>query len=87
MMGGGMLGTGFGWFGLFGMAFNLILIVGVVVLVVWAVQRFTSPGRGSEAGRNHNGATLSARDILDQRYARGELSREQYQEKLHDISV
>ena len=51
------------------------------------MQRFTGPGRGSEAGRNHNGATLSARDILDQRYARGELSREQYQEKLHDISV
>lgn len=84
MMGGGMLGAGFGIYGLIGMLFNIAIIVGVVVLAVWAVQKFT--GSGSNNGTTSNQAP-SARDILDQRYARGELSRDEYQEMLHDISV
>jgi len=84
MMDGGMFGTGFG---LFGMLFNIAILIGVVVLVVWAVQKFTGSGGGSGAGGQHTRQSLSAREILDQRYARGELDREEYQQKLHDISV
>ena len=84
MMGGTMFGTGFGMYGLFWMLFNIAILVGVVVLAVWAVQKFT----GSNVSRNSGSSqSPSARDILDQRYARSELSREEYQEKLHDISV
>ena len=87
MMGGTMFGTGFGLYGLFGMFFNIAILVGVVVLAVWAVQKFTgSPGRSGGGGQPYN-STPSAREILDQRYARGELNREEYQQKLHDISV
>jgi len=85
MMGETMFGTGFGLYGLFGMLFNIAILVGLVVLVVWAVQKFTNSGNGSKTGDNYQGQTLSARDILDQRYARGELNRDEYQEKLHDI--
>lgn len=84
MMGGTMFGTGFGLYGLFGMLFNIAILVGLVVLAVWAVQRFTGSG-GNESGGHRQPQSLSARDILDQRYARGELNRDEYQEKLRDI--
>ena len=87
MMGGSMFGTGFGLYGLFGMLFNIAILVGVVVLAVWAVQKFTGSGSSSGAGGQHNSQAPSAREILDQRYARGELNREEYQQKLQDISV
>jgi len=87
MMGGTMFGTGFGLYGLFGMLFNIAILVGIVVLVVWAVQKFTAPGGGGGLSSHHPSQSPSAREILDQRYALGELSREEYQEKLHDISV
>ncbi len=76
-----MMGWGYGMmgaYGLIGMLFNLLLIVGVVVLVVWAVRRFSERGsQGSGAG--------SAREILQVRYAKGEITREQYQQMLKDL--
>ena len=90
MMGGGMMGSGYGLGsfglvgGLIGLLFNIAIIVGVIVLVVWAVQKFSrSSGTGSQAVSANQ--PLSAREILDIRYARGELTREEYQAKLGDI--
>ena len=67
--------------GIIGLLFNLAVIVGIVWLVVWAVKRFTSgttftPGSG----------TQTPREILQARYARGELTREQYQQMLQDLN-
>lgn len=87
MMGETMFGTGFGLYGLLGMVFNIAILVGMVVLVVWAVQKFTGSGSSGGGGGQQTGQSPTARELLDQRYARGELSREEYQEKLHDISV
>ncbi len=75
MMGFGMMGG----FGLLGLLFNAVIIVGIVVLVVWAVKRFTAPGNQPTGGQ-------SAREILQARYARGEITREQYQQMLGDLS-
>jgi putative membrane protein len=84
MMGGGMMGMhGFGGMGLFGgwigLLFNLAIIIGIVILVVWAVKRFTSgnasPGRKAQ----------SPREIVQARYARGEITRDQYQQMLSDL--
>lgn len=88
-MGGGMFGSGFGSFGLMGgligLLFNVAILVGIVFLVVWAVQKFShSSTSGSPAASAPQ--VLSAREILDIRYARGELTREEYQTKLSDIS-
>ena len=85
MMGGGMM-NGFGGMGLFGgwigLIFNLAIIVGIVILVVWAVKRFTgSPVNGNQAFGNQN-----PREILQARYARGEITRDQYQQILQDLS-
>jgi putative membrane protein len=68
MMGGwGLLG------GLFGLFLFLLFIAAVVVLIVWLVRRSSQ----TSAGTRHDQAP-TARDILAQRYARGEISREEY---------
>lgn len=81
MMGGGGM-MGFGGFGLIGLLFNLVIIIGIVVLVVWAVKRFTS---GTTIGSQSSG-NQSPREILQARYVRGEITREQYQQMLSDLS-
>lgn len=80
MMGGGGM-MGYGGFGLIGLLFNLVIIIGIVVLVVWAVKRFTSGANGwSQPSGNQ-----SPREILQARYARGEITREQYQQMISDL--
>jgi len=81
MMGGGMFGMhGFGWMGLIGAIFNLAIIVGIVILIVGAVKRFTSGSFQSGA------STQTPREILQTRYARGEITREQFQQMLSDLT-
>jgi len=92
MMGGGMMGGGFGSGlgsfglvgGLIGLLFNIAIIVGIVVFIVWAVRKFSSHNASSKAASAAQ--PFSAHEILDIRYARGELTREQYQTMLQDIS-
>lgn len=77
MMGmGGMMDGNMGFWMFFNMLFWILLLVGVVLLVVWAVQRMGGGGLSSEE---------SALDILKRRYARGEISKEEYEEKKRDI--
>jgi putative membrane protein len=75
MHGFGMMGL-FG--GLIGLLFNLAILIGIVVLIVWAVKRFTngSPTQNAQ----------TPREILQARYAGGEITREQYQQILQDLS-
>ena len=83
MMGGGGMWTmhGFGGMGLLGgwvgLIFNLAILIGIVVLIVWAVKRFTSGNLPS--------GTQTPREILQLRYARGEITRDQYQQMLSDL--
>lgn len=70
----GMWG-GFGWIG---MIFNLAILIGIVALIIWTVNRFASGSRQSNANQ-------SPREILQTRYARGEITREQYQQMLTDL--
>ena len=75
MMGYGMMG-GFGWIGLL---LYLAFIVGFVVLVVWVVKRFSGQGSFQSPGQ-------SQREILQVRYAKGEITREQFQQMLGDLN-
>lgn len=77
-VGGGWMGGGTGLGMVVGMLFWVLLIVGAVVVVVWAVQR-------SAAGGNRR-VGESALDILNKRYASGEIGREEYEEKKKAIS-
>jgi uncharacterized membrane protein len=87
-MGDMMDGTGFGFgYGLIGLLFSLAIIVGFVLLVVWAVRQFSSNGQNSSTPRQSDGRVQpSPREIVGKRYAHGELTREQYQEMLSDLS-
>lgn len=64
-------GLGFGW--IFMVIFWGLIVLGVVALVRWLA---TSPG-------DRDGKT--ALDILEQRYARGELERKEYEQKRKDL--
>ena len=78
MMGFGMMGG----FGLIGLIISIAIIVGIVVLVVWAVKRFTS----GTSNVNQPAGSQSPREILQARYARGEITRDQYQQMLSDLN-
>ncbi len=57
--------------------FGIILLAGVVLLILWAIN---SAGKGcSQAGE-------AAIDILNKRYASGEIIREEFERMKHDIT-
>jgi putative membrane protein len=58
--------------------FVLLLVIGIVVLLVLR-------GGGQGSGGNGAGEDRDARQILDERYARGELGRDEYQQMRQDI--
>ena len=71
-----------GWIGMIiGLVFWIILVGGVIWLVVWAVRR---SGRGTYV--NSSSPVQSAKEIAQMRYARGEITREQYQQLLEDLN-
>lgn len=81
MMGGSTFGMhGFWGMGLIGLIFNLAIIVGIVILIVWAVKRFSSGSSLPSA------SSQTPREILQSRYARGEITRDQYQQMLSDLT-
>jgi len=65
-----MMGNGFG-FGIPGL--GMLLVWGLIIwLVVWLVRSFSTDRAAKEK---------SARQILDERFAKGEIDREEYAQK------
>ena len=78
-----MLGLGMGFGGL-GIVFMLAFWVGLIVLSVWVVKTLF---QGTGSANNTGTAEFSSpKDILDRRYSRGEITREQYELMKQDIS-
>lgn len=76
MMGPWMMGsTGWGWF----MPILMIVFWG---LVIWAIVALV---RGLSSGGGGSRQEESALDMLKKRYARGEISKEEYEAKKKDI--
>ncbi len=73
------LGMAFGGFGLIGM---LLIPIALIAGIVWLIR--TAGGAGVQ-GPAQAQRMMSAREILDQRYARGEISREQYEAMKRDL--
>ncbi len=65
-------GFGGGWFG---MGLWWIVVLAVVIWLVWVAGR----------GRQNKASGESALDVLNRRYASGEISREEYAQKKRDI--
>jgi putative membrane protein len=76
--------TGFGMgFGILGFILMLVFWGGLIALAIWLVKTLFASSQqpsGSAQGRE-----LSAGDILNQRYARGEITREQYELMKSDL--
>lgn len=80
MMGGSMMGWGWIW--------PILLLLGVSLLVYRTAQ--LARGRGSSESMVGPGASLeagvSARQILDERYARGEIDDEEYRRRRDELT-
>ena len=77
MMGG--YGYGWGWSPFHGI-FSLIVLIVVIAVVVWLVRSVTHAG--PRIGPERRSAGL---DVLEERYARGEINRDEYLQKKRDI--
>ena len=80
--GPGMMGWGFGvgWFGFVMMAvFGAVIIVAIIFLIRWLVV-------SSRTGSHGQKPEETALEILKKRYARGEINREEFEEKRRDLT-
>ena len=80
-MGPGMMGGwGMGWFGgIFMVVFWGAIIVGIIFVIKWLLQN-TGHGRDSSSS-----GSSRALDILKESYARGQISKQEFEEKKKDI--
>ncbi len=70
-----MGGWGVGWFGsIFMTAFWILILIGLFFLVKWLIKATRGEDKAPAAGP-------SALTILQERYARGEIDRQEYEEK------
>ncbi|MDZ4338979.1 MAG: SHOCT domain-containing protein [candidate division NC10 bacterium] len=78
MMPGGMMGGwGYGFFGwLMMLLFWGLIIAGAVLVIRWLVDQTRSPALGSE----------TALDVLKRRYAKGEITKEQFDAMKRDLA-
>ena len=76
----------FGAWGWVAMILQVVLwvamIAGIILLVVWAIRRSSRTPASSYAISGQP----AAKEILQARYARGEINREQYQQMLNDLN-
>jgi putative membrane protein len=80
MMWNGPFGDGWGWFWPFHFIIPLLFWALIIVGVVWIVRYVTDSGDHPRIGRRQPGL-----DVLEERYARGEINREEYLQKKKDI--
>jgi putative membrane protein len=75
-------GWGWGWMA-FSAAWMVFFWGALIALVVWAVSRLTGDReRGGDQWRSERRSPL---DIAKERYARGEITREQFQQLQDDL--
>lgn len=79
-----MMGFGMG-FGLLGPVLMILFLGGTVLVAVLLVKAFFSGSGNSRQSNFSSREGTNARDILASRYARGEITREQYETMKQDI--
>jgi len=82
-----MMGYWYGGLGWISMVIHLVisvaLITGVIFLVIWIVRQFRNGGPSREL----KGNSPSAVEIAKERYAKGEINREEFQKLMADLET
>jgi len=70
------------------LAITVGVVIGIVLLAIWLFRRFAPsvPEQGSPNSYNQSGIRQTPREILQVRYARGEITSQQYHEMLSDLN-
>ena len=75
-------GDGIGWWMMFGGFWMVAFWGGIIALIIWGVSRLT---RRTDSGSSDSGKR-NPLDIAKERYAKGEISREEYEQLKKDLS-
>lgn len=75
MMGGGY--EGFWWMGLIGMLLHLVVFVGVIYFIFHLIRSFT---------HQHHSNHKRSLEILEERYAKGEITEEEFKKMKHTLT-
>ena len=76
---GGFFGGGLGWVGMvFGFIFFILVVIGIIFLIVWLVKRSNYPGV-------ENRTESKALEVLKERYAKGEITKDQFDNMKKDL--
>lgn len=80
----GMMGgwSGGFWWGPFGMIIWILILALIIAGIVWLVRSTASPSGGRPRLERRSPGV----DILEERYARGEINRDEYLQKKRDIA-
>ncbi|MCL5986767.1 MAG: SHOCT domain-containing protein [Actinobacteria bacterium] len=76
---GGFGGTSILWM-LFNLIFFILIIAGIVLFIIWIVRRTASSSSSLETKKG------SALEILKERYAKGEISKNEFDEMKKDLT-
>ena len=76
-------GDGMGWWMVFGGVWMILFWAAVIGLVVWLVIRLTRRGGTSDRGDGRR----TPLEIARERYAKGEISREEFEQIRKDLST
>lgn len=79
-----MMGHWYGSFGWIGLIINLVLtiglIIGIVFFIIWIIKEINK----NNISQKRNS---SAQEIVKERYAKGEITREEFQEILSNLET
>ncbi len=68
--------------------FGALVVIGVVILVIFLVRMLSTPRTSPpQMPPAVSGGALSPKQILDERYAKGELTTEEYRERLSALGL
>ena len=68
--------------------FGVLVVIGVVILVIVLIRMLSNPQKAPpQAPPTVPGEAASPKRILDQRYAQGELTTEEYRERLSALGL
>ncbi len=74
---------GMGWWMVFGGVWAILFWVALIALIVWVIRRIADRGGGDARGPERHDAL----EIAKMRYARGEITKEQFDQIKRDLTT